>query len=84
MKMAAVTEINFFDNHMIQQIVQVSDDATWKDAYVEFLKIKNKDEEAFMEDDVYMTWMLDLSDDLEEARDDLYNSEMDVVVTFIE
>lgn len=82
--MAAVTEINFFDNHMIQQIVQVSDDATWKDAYVEFLKTKNKDDEVFMEDDVYMEWMLGLSDDLEEARDDLYNSEMDVVVTFIE
>lgn len=76
---AAVAFISFFDNDMKQEIVDVEDNATWKDAYAKFL-VKTKQKV-----DLDMrNWIMDMPDDLNEAREHLIDGEMDVVVTFIE
>ena len=78
MKVAVVAEINFFDNVILQAPVVVADSATWKDAYIAYLSSKETS------DADYTTWIKGLPEDLEEARVELGNGEMDICVTFIE
>ena len=76
MKIASIAEISFFDNVILQKIIEVDDNATWKDAYIAYLKDKEET------DSDYSQWVLTMPDDLEQARIELGNGEMDVCVTF--
>lgn len=77
-KIAAITEISFFENNMIQKIFVVPKEFSWKDVYLQYLQGK----EDYKDD--YISWIVDMPDDLEEAREELCNGEVDVVVTFME
>ena len=78
-KIAAVASISFFDNVIYQQIVEVEEGATWKDAYL-----------AAMKNGLFNTkydpnvakWISELPDDLHEARKLLSDGDMDICVTF--
>lgn len=76
MKKAVVAYISFFDNEIKQEVVEVGDDATWKDAYIasSFVDSSNKNN---------VEWVKSLPDNEEEARRELMNGELDVVVTFV-
>ena len=78
MKIAAVTYINFFDNEMFQKIVHVDDESTWKDAFIKAIEdglIPSFDGE-------WIEWITSMSDDLTEARHEMWDGEIDVIVTF--
>jgi hypothetical protein len=80
MKIAAVATISFLDNELKQMMLEMDDEATWKDTYIEALESglnddgKNKD---------HCDWVMSLDDDLSVARQELINAEMDVMVTFV-
>ena len=80
MKIAAVAAISFFDNVILQKIVEVEDNATWKEAlskaivdglFGEVTSDENRNE-----------WIFGLSDDITIARRSLGDGEMDICVTF--
>jgi len=80
MKLAAVSTISFFDNIILQKIVPIKDKETWKDAYIKAM------DEGLMygssPDTDRDEWILSLPDDLEEARKEMSNGEMDLCITF--
>jgi hypothetical protein len=77
MKLAAVAIVNFFGNsEILQKIVLVDDDATWKDAY------KKAVVEGICKEDIPDYWIVELSDNLDEARNELLD--LDICVTFFE
>lgn len=77
MRVAVVAEISFFDNVILQKVVEVEDGATWKDAYVKYLSQKEDYDEG------YADWVETLPNDLADARHELNNGEIDICVTFI-
>ena len=77
---AVVAEISFFDNNMTQTVVEVSTDS-WKEAYLTVLKGKLENESC---GDDFEAWVADMPENLEEARDELLNGEMDISVVFID
>lgn len=87
MKIAAFTYVNFFDNEMKQKIVEVENDATWKDVFVKCFDVivDKKEPENDHDDDGFLKWVLEsLSDDLNEARVEMVDGEIDIIVTFYE
>lgn len=76
MKFAAVAEISFFENIILQSIVEVEDDATWKDVYLKYYERKESKDQNVID------WVMGMPDDLDEARSQLADGEMDICVTF--
>ncbi len=81
MKKAAVASICFFDNEIKQLIVEVDDNATWKDAYVQAIREGLGGGDAMPDEDL-VEWVMNMPDDLEKARSEFGNGEMDICVTF--
>lgn len=81
MKIAAVAAISYFDNEIKQKIIEVKDNATWKDAFSAALKVGLLGD-YHERDEAQEDWILGLPDELEEARAELGDGEMDLCVTF--
>lgn len=81
MKIAAIASISFFENDITQMIIQVEDDATWKDVFAKAC------EDGLYGDDPdrnQKEWIMGLPDSLDEARGELGDGEMDISVVFLE
>lgn len=80
MIIAAVAVISFFDNTIHQKIVEVADDATWKEAYAKAIAdgLMEGSEASPERDD----WIAGLPDELAVARQALFDADMDLAVTF--
>ena len=86
MKIASLAYINFMDNELKQKIVEVEDNASWKDVFVKCYDIVHGENEPDFnhKNDAFNEWVLALDDDLEKARFGLIDSEIDIIVTFYE
>lgn len=75
---AVVSYINFFDNELVTKIVEVPE-KNWKLACIESgVGGSNTDER-------YIDWLLNIvSDDMEEAKFNFYDGEMQMTVTWID
>ena len=74
---AVVAYISFFENELKQVVVDVVGQ-DWKEAYRQALpSLFGKTDEDFD------SWILSLPEDLEEARNEMGDGEMDISVVFI-
>lgn len=76
MKKVAVAFMDQYDLEIVQKVVEVADNATWKDAL-------KKAYEVGLCNECVMEVMANLSDDLDEARLEMAEREIDLCVTFI-
>lgn len=85
MRLAAVAAISLFNNSIKQKIVEISEDATWKDAFTEAMS-KGLTEEIGVDETGdgkrFSAWIKNMPENLAEARVELGDGEMDICVTF--
>jgi len=88
MRKAAVAYINFFDNQLKQVIVEVEDDATWKEAYIQAMRDGllddggDYDEANRNPDDANIEWVMAF-ETFDDMREEMLDSEQDLIVTFV-
>lgn len=75
---AIVAYISFLENELKQVLVDVTE-ASWKEAYLKAYPSL----EGEVLDTSHEIWINSLSDNIEVAKDDLMDSEMGIVVTFM-
>lgn len=82
MKIAAIAYVSFFENEVKQRILEVEDNATWKDVLILCADLIIP--EGVDSDPGCCEWLLNLDDDLDKAREDLSDADMDLAISFFE